>query len=279
MKKYFLVDYENVESSGLEGFDKLSKEDVVEVFYTEKANRVSIEFLELYLALKDNAPRLILTKVAKGNQALDMQLSSYLGSLVAAQQNDECAFVIVSKDKGYGVLQQFWKKKRPDISITQQSDLKSAQEPKSSAQEPKEPAKADEALNPAETAEKKETSGQRNPSRRKNNPKTKPLPEQKDQPKQSKELSPQDGADASEPAAKPEAPQSHSEARTQLNNQIITILSKAKCESKEMGIVASLVVNSVPEANPKTAVYRGLVSKFGQKKGLEFYRLIKSCLP
>lgn len=272
MKKYFLVDYENVESSGLEGFDKLSKEDVVEVFYTEKANRVSIEFLELYLALKDNAPRLILTKVAKGNQALDMQLSSYLGSLVAAQQNDDCAFVIVSKDKGYGVLQQFWKKKRPDISITQQSDLKSAQEPK-------EPAKADEAQNPAETAEKKETSGQRNPSRRKNNPKTKPLPEQKDQPKQSKELSPQDSADVSEPAAKPEATQSPSEARTQLNNQIITILSKAKCESKEMGIVASLVVNSVPEANPKTAVYRGLVSKFGQKKGLEFYRLIKSCLP
>ncbi len=283
MKKYFLVDYENVESAGLEGFAKLSPDDVVEVFYTEKSNRLSIDFFELYLSMKDTAPRLILTKVAKGNQALDMQLSSYLGSLVAGNGSDGFVYIIVSKDKGYGVLQQFWKKKRPDISITQQDTLKLPQETKNVAKDaapgeapvkeksikeeaPKTPESKDVASDETlagENQKPKDHEGKALASSKKTGSvkeKQKAAPKPKEQ---------------TQPENQPEATLSQADARTALNNQIITALSKAKCESKEMGIVASLVVNSVLEPNSKTVIYRGLVTRFGQKKGLEFYRLIK----
>ena len=48
-------------------------------------------------------------KVASGNQSLDKHLVSYLGYLLGFEGNS-CSYVIISKDKGYDEIIEFWKR-------------------------------------------------------------------------------------------------------------------------------------------------------------------------
>ncbi len=94
--RYFLVDFENVADTGMNGFFDLTAEDTVDVFYTQKNNRISMDFFTSFLE-REHAATLHLRKVASGNQALDLQLASYLGSLIAGGR-EGCEYCIISKD-------------------------------------------------------------------------------------------------------------------------------------------------------------------------------------
>ena len=117
MKRFFLIDYENVSDSGLEGFFDLTPADTVYIFYTVKACKIGIDFVDL-LRKQAECAELKFIRAATGNQALDFQLSSYLGALITENPDPDCAFHIISKDKGYTCLLSFWASMRPGVRVS-----------------------------------------------------------------------------------------------------------------------------------------------------------------
>ena len=63
--------------------------------------------------------------------------------------------------------------------------------------------------------------------------------------------------------------------RLALNNMVLALYGKAKVDAEDAGFIASQVVKNSDVKNGKAIVYREIVKKFGQKKGLEYYNVIK----
>ena len=124
MKRYFLIDFENVADAGLNGFFELTTEDTVDLFYTQKNNRINIDFFKAFLDRRPDAA-IRLRKVAAGNQALDLQLASFLGSLIAGADGP-CEYCIISKDKGFGCLPSFWENQRNAGIVRQAGSIREA---------------------------------------------------------------------------------------------------------------------------------------------------------
>ena len=100
----FLVDFENVKSKGLVGIDQLGSDDHVVIFYSENSDTISFE---MHCSVMRAAASVEYMKVnVGGKNALDFQLSTLLGYMVA-QQNNSHIFVI-SNDKGFDKLHDFW---------------------------------------------------------------------------------------------------------------------------------------------------------------------------
>ena len=112
MKNVFLIDFENVSDSGLEGFFDLSREDEVRLFYTSNAGKISIDFIRSMLSAEKCAD-IRFEKVSNGKQALDLQIATYLGSILENEAN----YFIISKDKEYAHIIDFWKVRKPDRNI------------------------------------------------------------------------------------------------------------------------------------------------------------------
>lgn len=112
---YFLVDYENVKTHGLDGITKLCSDDTVNIFYSENADSLTFS---LHKRLNESKAKLIYSKVEVGSKnALDFQLASYLGYLIHENEGKVIKYFIVSKDNGYSSLVNYWLKQKKDISI------------------------------------------------------------------------------------------------------------------------------------------------------------------
>ena len=91
----YLIDFENVTSAGISGVQKLTKEDKVYIFYT--ANAANMSFAA-HLNLLSSPAEIIYYNVSSGGKnALDFQLSSFLGYLIS--QGKEKQFYIISNDR------------------------------------------------------------------------------------------------------------------------------------------------------------------------------------
>ena len=104
--KYYFMDYENVRISGFDGIEKLEKNDIIYVIYSEQSKAFSLDILE-----KAQKQGVIIEayKVNVGNKnALDFQLSSFLGYIVGKSEDNDCEYIIVSKDTGYDKVVEFW---------------------------------------------------------------------------------------------------------------------------------------------------------------------------
>lgn len=100
MKRYFLVDAENVHIYGLSGIKDLTKDDVVIVFLTTQCSDKLINIISEYKKSLDC--NILTMEVDCGSKnALDFQLVSYLGLLIGERKDDEVEYYIVSKDTGY----------------------------------------------------------------------------------------------------------------------------------------------------------------------------------
>lgn len=112
---YYLVDYENVKTQGLNGVNKLPEEDVVCIFYSENADNLTFG---LHRRLNESKANIIFQKVEVGHKnALDFQLSSYLGYIIHENENNTYDYYVVTKDKGYESLVNYWKKKKVNVSL------------------------------------------------------------------------------------------------------------------------------------------------------------------
>lgn len=111
--RYYLVDYENVHQSGLNGIEKLTENDRLVIFYTSNAETLTFS---LYEKLVQCSAEIKLYKVqCGGKNALDFQLSTFLGYILGTDQNIDCH--IISNDKGYEYIRNFWKEKNIKIKI------------------------------------------------------------------------------------------------------------------------------------------------------------------
>lgn len=111
--RYFLIDYENVHTGGLTGLEELSKSDTVYVFYSENADSLTFEVMQSFSRCRAK------TKYIKvgtdGQNALDFQLSSFVGYLIGKDSDARC--YIVSLDKGYTNVLYFWSGMEKHVSL------------------------------------------------------------------------------------------------------------------------------------------------------------------
>lgn len=125
----YLIDYENVNTDGLNGISRLSAEDTVIIFYSENADRMTFG---LHRRLNESKATIDIRKVdVGGSNALDFQLGTYLGYLIALDREQQ--YNIVSNDRGYKHVANFWNKQKaqvrliPEISVARPEQLRAEQ--------------------------------------------------------------------------------------------------------------------------------------------------------
>ena len=114
---YYLIDFENVKSRGMEGVELLAEEDVVCIFYSDNADSMTFD---LHRKLNETKAKIIYHKVAVGTKnALDFQLATYLGYLICEQQKEDIHpnYFIVTKDNGFTSLMVYWKAQGVPVRI------------------------------------------------------------------------------------------------------------------------------------------------------------------
>ena len=112
---YYFVDYENVKTQGLNGVNKLPEEDIVCIFYSENADSLTFG---LHRRLNESKATLLFQKVDVGQKnALDFQLSSYMGYVICENKDKPYDYYIVTKDHGYESLVNYWKKRKVNVNI------------------------------------------------------------------------------------------------------------------------------------------------------------------
>ena len=126
-KRYFVfVDYENVQGNFFEYIKDLPKLLNINIFYSHNNGKMSLELVKILL--KDKKNKYNFYKIDSGGKnALDFQLSTYLGSVIKRYPNDN--FVIISKDCGFDYAVKFWSERsinieRIPIKIEVKNDIK-----------------------------------------------------------------------------------------------------------------------------------------------------------
>ena len=121
---YYLVDYENVKADGMYGVDQLGKKDCVCIFYSENASTLTFG---LHEKLNQTKGKIVLQKVEVGvKNALDFQLSTYLGYLISENEGKNETYYIVSEDKGLAILTGYWAERGENVKTA--SDIATAKE-------------------------------------------------------------------------------------------------------------------------------------------------------
>ena len=103
---YFLVDFENVKSRGLEGIDELGEQDRVVIFYSDNVNTITFD---MHYKIMESKAEILMKKVFVGSKnALDFQLASSLGYLIKENEGQDAVYNIVTADQGFRFLKDFW---------------------------------------------------------------------------------------------------------------------------------------------------------------------------
>ena len=96
-----MIDYENVKLAGLKGIENLQEDDVVFLFYSENANTLTFS---MHRKINSCKAQFNLTEVKTGKaNALDFQLVTYLGYLIAMAPKNNYFIVSQDKDRGLAV--------------------------------------------------------------------------------------------------------------------------------------------------------------------------------
>ena len=210
MNTYYLIDYENVNSNGLEGCNKLTKSDHIIIFFTKNAMKINMSDISNH----GNA-ELKMIEIPPGKQSVDIHIGSYLGYLLGINGGKDYRVVIISKDSDFDNMLKFWKDKNG--------------------------AKVSRAVKIKASTQNTEKGKQKS-------------------------------------SIEKIASEENGSQKTKINNEIMQTLSKAGFENEIMGFVASTAVKNIDAKNGKQQIYRAIISKFGQSKGLEIYNHIKKIL-
>lgn len=290
IETYYLIDYENVHDDGLSGCEKLNNTDYIHVFYTENAKRINMDIFNNHGEAKFE-----MHKVPAGDQSLDMHLSSFLGYIIGINEGKDCRYVIVSNDTDYDNVIKFWKvegaakvSKQPTVKETTTKQLTSmkASSVKSSAKvkvtdKIKLNSEVQQALSKAHYDDKvignvakivgtyfgKENflSDVHNALRKK--------------------YIDSDYLEVYETIKNvivkyaPSVKKTSGQKKAAINSEIQQLLGKAGMDQEVINYVASVVVKNIGVKNSKQQIYRTIITKYGQKRGLNIYQHIKKHIP
>ncbi len=254
MKKAFLIDFENVKSAGLAGLEQLDAADDVVILYSANSNTLSFEMHQKIL----QSPACVdYYQIRRGGKnSLDFQLSSLLGYLLGT--GDYSHLYVVSNDSGFDVLRDFWTSdfvptecvvyRRGSIAACLAHSLLIQTQPPVEQPAPQpEPMQEEPAPVPAEE------------------PAPVPAPAAEEEPPAP---APEKG-----PAAQPEEqPQPERRGFADVIEQALpAALRDAVDEETRKKVAAALA-----KAQGKQDFYRRIIGSYGQKKGLEIYKTVKS---
>ena len=123
----FLIDFENVKSSGLKGIEFLNTTDDVYIFYSINAQSITFD---IHHSINKSSANLTFTKSdVSGKNSLDFQLISYLGYLIAQKKYKN--YFVITGDRGFESAVSFWKKffranKMSDLNIDRYNTIQDA---------------------------------------------------------------------------------------------------------------------------------------------------------
>lgn len=104
-KTKIYVDFENVKIKGLEGLDELTEKDTLYLFYSKNAETLTVPIHE---SIKNSKANIETIECSTGSNAMDFVISTLLGSHVKTD-TEKTKYFIVSKDKGYQAIIDYWK--------------------------------------------------------------------------------------------------------------------------------------------------------------------------
>lgn len=114
---YYLVDYENVGSSGLSGCKNLTVSEHIIIFFTQNARKIDMAEIANH-----GTAELKMIEIPAGKQSADIHIGSYLGYLAG---KSKCNIVIISNDTDFDNVIKFWKRELY-ISVSRKKDLQGA---------------------------------------------------------------------------------------------------------------------------------------------------------
>ena len=294
---YYLIDFENVGLKGLEGAQNLTKSDWVHLFSTRNAPKINTATLANF-----NATNLLVHEVPAKSQSVDMHLVSYLGYLLGSHETAP-QIVILSNDTDYDDIVSFWKIEKG--VIIRRRDKFQPEEVLSAAPKTVKSRKAaaskKAAAEPKAQEAHKETNAEKPPVKTRRTRKARTAQAQDEGVKDSAkadegqegpekdsakaDASPKKSAkgrtkadDAQKKTAKSGAKAAEYQDKTTLNNAVLKTLSNAKYDNETVSFAASLVTKNFAEKGGKQTIYRTVISKFGQERGLAIYRHIQKLL-
>jgi hypothetical protein len=305
-KTYYLIDFENVGSDGLKGCDQLKKADQIHLFYTNNANKISLDVFS-----RRGEAELYVHKVPVKNQSLDMHLVSYLGYLIGIN-GDNCAYVIISKDTDFDNIIKFWQEEHDTVIsragriVPDKKAEKKAAEKAAAERAATEKIAAEKAAKPEKKPKKKltdilslkseakidaeATAAAVTPTEAKENAaeatpesaaKADAQPEVAPK-KKKKKKKPKAATNATSENITPEAREISPETReispdekTQLNNQVQKALAAAGKPGEVISYVTSVAMHHAGAQDGKQSVYRTMVAEYGQAQGRDIYNRIR----
>lgn len=289
IETYYLIDYENVGADGLAGCDKLTRSDHIYIFFTKNAKRIDMSEIANH-----GEAELKMIEVPAGKQSTDIHIGSYLAYIAGKKESEnkvkDCSVVIISKDNDYDNVIKFWKKETgikaskalqikvsaPRDTIVEQTTINKKCTLKDDGsiktELNKEIMKAvraagfDAAIG---NSVAKIATGFWGEERFMNNVHNKLRDNYPQYLVIYESIKPvlNKYSGVSSANSQPD--------KRSVNNQIQQLLSKAKLEGDVINYVASAVTKNVGAANEKQQIYRMIISKYGQKEGLNIYNHIK----
>lgn len=289
MKTYYLIDFENVGGDGLSGCNKLTEFDHIIIFFTSNAKKIDMSDIADH-----GQASFEMIEVPSGKQSTDIHIGSYLGYLAGANKSNDFNCVIISKDTDFDKLIMFWKN-RAQISLLRRQTISTKTEKQN----------RNTKMNADDDSEDKKTKTDSNKKCELNVAVRQTL------------RSAGFNADVSNKVAqlvtnlygksdlKAEVHnvlQNNYENYLKIYNElksvlaeysgdkntpspaenakekIAEILNKAGFESEKVEYVSLIVKEKYGVKNGKQEIYRSIISKYGQKNGLEVYNYIKKSI-
>lgn len=125
MKRYFIIDLENVGKHFTEGIEALTMEDTLIVCHNRVVGHLSKEIQDKLYHTKATVKMLEIYNHTKN--AMDFCLCTQLGYLISEEGN-KAKYYIVSNDKGFEASMDFVKSLNSNVTVKRITSLKAEQE-------------------------------------------------------------------------------------------------------------------------------------------------------
>lgn len=105
------IDFENVHNTGLKDLENLTKNETVFLFYSKNTPHLP---MEIVAKISKSLASIELMESGVGKNAMDFVIASYLGNMIN-KHGKKADYFILSKDKGYKPLVDFWADYKVDL--------------------------------------------------------------------------------------------------------------------------------------------------------------------
>ena len=292
METHYLIDYENDGKNGLKGCENLSNTDHIHLFYTDNSKNTTLDIFTNH-----GKAELDIKKVPVGDQSLDKHLIAYLGFLVGKNANKKTEYVIISSDKGYDKVGEFLREEcGKSISVSRRCTIAAPKD--AQKKEEKQNVEKKVSVSKVDSVNKSKLNQQVQQALSASEIQYRPCVMNdvakvvtslygnekfmNDVHNALHSMYPEDYLDVYgdiKPIIRKYVTDKDKNIdvnnKTLLHNEIQQILSKANVGKDVIAYVPGLVIKHCDEKNALQTIYRAIIQKFGQKKGLDIYNRIK----